>query len=157
MDNLALLKESIPSLMRFCIPWSLTWQPLFNFLYTYSVPYLKSSPQMGFIEAWNDERFSFLTTSLGKIFTRWSCQEREPFIISCPQEQLRNPYTHYKGWLHCPHIWGCELLEHNTVARLKHFMDLCQLEEVHIPECPTYVASGGVNILSVTHNGKLVC
>ena len=46
------------------------------------------------------ERFSFLTTLLGKnlILPRWvltkrSCQEREPFIVSCPPEQLRNLYT----------------------------------------------------------------
>ena len=28
-----------------------------------------------------------------KSLTKWSCQEREPFIVSCPQEQLRNLYT----------------------------------------------------------------
>ena len=26
--------------------------------------------------------------------TKWNCQEREPFIVLCPQEQLRNLHTH---------------------------------------------------------------
>ena len=49
-----------------------------------------------------------------------SCQEREPFIISCPQEQLRNLYSIVLIWTFCQYV--CNRLHRCTYFQIRKSM-----------------------------------